>query len=65
MDNNNTMTKSRQQQQTYGNVIQTTLYLKDIEKNDLGFYGCFAESISGKGHAVIELRGKILLLFWG
>jgi hypothetical protein len=56
---NNTITKFRQQQQIHGNVIQTTLYIKDIEKNDLGFYGCFAESMSGKGHAVIELRGKI------
>jgi hypothetical protein len=64
MDDNNTLSKFRQQQQTHGDVIQTNLYLKDIEKADLGFYGCFADSISGKSHAVIELRGKIYLFWW-
>lgn len=57
---NNTALKFRQQQQTQGNVIQTILYIKEIEKNDFGFYGCFAESKIGKTHVVIELRGKFL-----
>ncbi len=53
------MSKFRQQQQTQGYIIQTSLYIKDSEKNDFGLYGCFAESTIGKSHAVIELRGKI------
>ena len=57
---NRTITKFRQQQHTHGDVIQTSLSIKEIEKNDFGLYGCFAESMSGKNHAVIELRGKIL-----
>jgi hypothetical protein len=56
---NHTMSKFRQQQQTQGYIIQTSLYIKDSEKNDFGLYGCFAESTIGKSHAVIELRGKI------
>jgi len=62
---NYTITKFRQQQQhTHGDVIQTSLYIKDIEKNDFGFYGCFAESMSGKNHAIIELQGKIVCFSW-
>jgi hypothetical protein len=60
---NRTIAKFRQQQHTHGDVIQTSLSIKEIEKNDFGFYGCFAESMSGKNHAIIELRGKILSFF--
>jgi hypothetical protein len=63
-NNNNTISKYRQQEQINGNVVQTTLHIKDIEKNDFGVYGCFAESMIGKSHGVIELRGKILFIIW-
>lgn len=63
MDNNQTIKFRQQQQALHGNLIQTNLYIKDIEKSDFGFYGCFAESKLGKNHAVIELRGKKKNLF--
>ncbi|CAF1179850.1 unnamed protein product [Adineta steineri] len=54
---NKTLSKSQKQQQyTTNDVIQASLYLTDIESYDFGFYGCFAESISGQNHAMIELR---------
>ncbi|CAF3734775.1 unnamed protein product [Rotaria sp. Silwood1] len=53
---NKTISKFRQQQHTNGNIIQTNLYIKDIEKLDFGLYGCFAESMAGQSHAIIELR---------
>lgn len=55
---NQTMTKIRQQQQITGDLIRTNLYIKDIDKQDLGYYGCIAESMSGKSQAKVELRGK-------
>ena len=33
-----------------------------IKKQDFGLYGCFAKSIAGENHAIIELRGKLILL---
>ncbi|CAF4287692.1 unnamed protein product [Rotaria sp. Silwood2] len=53
---NKTISKFRQQQYTNGDITQTSLYIKDIEKLDFGLYGCFAESMAGQNHAVIELR---------
>ncbi|CAF3632488.1 unnamed protein product [Rotaria sordida] len=53
---NKTISKFRQQQYTNNDITQTSLYIKDIEKLDFGLYGCFAESMAGQSHAVIELR---------
>lgn len=58
---NKSLPKSRQQQHIHGNIIQTSLYIKDIEHIDLGLYGCFAESMAGITHAIIDLQGKISL----
>jgi hypothetical protein len=61
---NNTVSKFRQQQQhTHGDVIQTSLYIKDIEKVDFGFYVCVAESMAGQSQSIIELRGRIYFSF--
>lgn len=58
---NATTTKFRQQQHITGDLIRTNLYLKDIDKQDLGYYDCIAESISGRSQAKVELRGKEIL----
>jgi hypothetical protein len=60
---NNTISKFRQQQNIHGDVTQISLHIKDIEKPDFGFYACFAESIAGQSHIVIELKGKKKIFF--
>jgi hypothetical protein len=59
LDNNDISSQStrfRQQQHIHGDLSHTTLYIKDIEKSDFGFYACFAESKAGRSKAVIELK---------
>lgn len=59
IDNNNISSQStrfRQQQHIHGDLLHTTLYIKDLEKNDFGFYACLAESKGGRSKAVIELK---------
>ncbi|CAF3610355.1 unnamed protein product [Rotaria socialis] len=57
IDNNTTIKfRQQQQQQTAGDVIQTVLYLKEIDKTDFGLYNCIADSKAGQSHATIQLR---------
>lgn len=56
------MMKYRQQEHPTGDLIRTSLMIKEIEKQDLGFYDCLIESTSGKSHATIELRGKKIVM---
>ena len=58
---NQTTSQFRQQEHVIGDLIRTSLYIKEIEKQDLGFYDCSVESTSGKSYARIELRGKKIL----
>lgn len=53
---NQTSSQIRSVQNLNNELVQTSLHLKDIDKHDFGFYACFAESVSGKNHAVVELR---------
>ncbi len=60
IDNNNISshsTRFRQQQHMHGDLLHTTLYIKDLEKTDFGYYGCFADSKAGQSKDVIELKG--------
>jgi hypothetical protein len=58
--NNNTIssqsTRFRQQQHIHSDVLHSSLYIKDLEKNDFGFYACIAESKAGRSEAIIELK---------
>jgi hypothetical protein len=59
IDNNtlsNQSTRYRQQQHIHGDLLHTTLYIKDVEKTDFGLYACYAESKAGRSKAVIELK---------
>ncbi|CAF4147191.1 unnamed protein product, partial [Rotaria magnacalcarata] len=57
IDNNTTIKfRQEQKQKTAGDVIQTVLYLKEIDKTDFGLYSCVADSKAGQSHATIELR---------
>ncbi|CAF2103599.1 unnamed protein product [Rotaria magnacalcarata] len=57
IDNNTTIKfRQEQKQKTAGDVIQTVLYLKEIDKTDFGLYSCIADSKAGQSHATIELR---------
>ncbi|CAF4419174.1 unnamed protein product [Adineta steineri] len=61
IDNNNISSQSprfRQQQHIHGELLHTTLYIKDLEKADFGLYACHAESKGGRSKATIELKGK-------
>jgi len=61
IDNNNVSSQParfRQQQHIHGDLLHTTLYIKDLEKEDFGIYACFAESKAGRNKAIIELKGK-------
>ncbi|CAM4745743.1 unnamed protein product [Rotaria magnacalcarata] len=59
IDNHNISNQSprfRQQQNTHGQFLHTTLYIKDVERTDFGLYACYAESKAGHSKAVIELK---------
>ncbi|CAF0879569.1 unnamed protein product [Adineta steineri] len=59
IDNNNISSQSprfRQQQHIHGELLHTTLYIKDLEKADFGLYACHAESKGGRSKATIELK---------
>jgi len=65
IDDNNISSQStrfRQQQHIHGDLLHTTLYIKDLEKSDFGLYACFAESKGGRSKAVIELKEHHRLL---
>jgi hypothetical protein len=57
IDLSNQSGRFRQQQHNNGDIMHSTLYIKDIDKDDFGHYACFAESKAGRSEATIELKG--------
>ncbi|CAF1107217.1 unnamed protein product, partial [Didymodactylos carnosus] len=49
-------TKFWQSQHGYSDTFHATLNIKDVQKEDYGFYMCIAESITGRSNATVELK---------
>lgn len=58
-NDNHKVKKLEHQQYIIGDITQTILTIKDVNRIDFGLYGCVAESMAGQSHAVIELKGRI------